>query len=256
MANNVAGERTKYGVAKRLMTLVPGSREALAGLYMRLPTPISAAAYDIARNLVFRDNKRRMPVFEAAFAEVQKTGRPGDYLEFGVARGTSIISAVKIARRLGSFDTMRFHAFDSFAGLPGAEGDFSTGDMAYTEQVFARFLSKAGIPLDKVTTTKGFFDESLSTAVADSLRIQPGRAHIVHIDCDLYLSTVPVLDFIAPLLGVGSVVIFDDWFSFEGETRPWEHGEQKAFREWTARERFEPLAITYPWNAAWKLVRE
>lgn len=246
----------KYGAAKRLLGLVPGSREALASLYMRLPNAVSAVAYNAARHLVFRDNERRMPAFEAAFAEARRSGNVGDYLEFGVARGTSMISAMKIARRSDGFEAMRFHAFDSFEGLPGDEGDFAKGDMAYGEQVFTRFLSKAGVPLDKVTITKGFFDDSLSPARAAELGIEPGRAHIVHVDCDLYRSTVPVLQFIAPLLGTGSVVIFDDWFSFDDELRPWEHGEQRAFREWSERKRFEPVAMTYRWNSAWKLVRE
>lgn len=256
MANSSTGQGSKYGLAKRLMAAMPGSREALARLYMRLPTTVSAAAYDAARHLVFRDNKHRMPVFEAAFAEVQRTGNIGDYLEFGVARGTSMISAAKIARRSPTFDSMRFHAFDSFEGLPDSEGDFAKGDMAYTEELFRAFLSKAGVPLDKITVTKGFFDQSLSPRAAVEKSIQQGRAHIIHIDCDLYRSTVPVLRFIGPLLGPGSVIIFDDWFSFENESRPWEHGEQRAFSEWSARRRFEPLAITYPWNAAWKLVRD
>ncbi len=80
-------------------------------------------------------------------------------------------------------------------------------------------------------------------------------AHIVHVDCDLYVSTVPVLEFLAPLLGKGSVIIFDDWFSFYDEPDPWIHGEQRAFNERPLRDRFDPVAMTYPWNAAFKLMR-
>ncbi|MGX7952887.1 TylF/MycF/NovP-related O-methyltransferase [Tsuneonella sp. HG249] len=255
MTNSASNQRSKYGVAKRLMSMVTGSREALAGLYMRLPTAISAPIYDAARSVVFRDNRHRMAVFEVAFGNVARSENVGDYLEFGVARGTSMISAMKTARNYRAFESMRFHAFDSFEGLPGSEGDFTKGDMSYGEQVFTRFLLKAGVPLERVTINKGFFDQALEPHIAAKLGINPGRAHVVHIDCDLYLSTVPVLRFLAPLLGVGSVIIFDDWFSFESEPCPWNHGEQRAFREWKERARFEPLAITYPWNAAWKLVR-
>jgi O-methyltransferase len=250
----MAGD-SRYGIAKQLMSRLPGSREALASLYLALPQAISAPLYDAARGAIFRDNHRRLPVFEAAFSCVGQSNKPGDYLEFGVARGTSMISATKIARRRAWARDMRFHAFDSFEGLPGDEGDFRKGDMSYPEEVFTRFLGRAGAPLDRVTLTKGFFDRSLCATRARELRIEPGRAHIVHVDCDLYESTVPVLEFVAPLLGPGSVVIFDDWFSFEHEPHPWEHGEQRAFREWAERARFEPLAITYLWNAAWKAAR-
>ena len=52
------------------------------------------------------------------------------------------------------------------------------------------------------------------------------------IDCDLYESTVPVLDFLTDLVGQGTVLIFHDWFRFKG--RP-DCGEQRACREWLAR---------------------
>jgi O-methyltransferase len=246
---------SKYGAAKRLMNSIPGSRELLARAYMSLPRMVSRAAYRAARRTVFRDNQRRLPAFEAAFEEAAKSGAAGDYLEFGVARGTSLISAFDIARRHPQFANSRFFAFDSFCGLPGSEGDFVQGDMSYGQETFFRFIERAGVDLERVKATKGFFEAALSPWLAAELAIVPGQAHIVHIDCDLYASTVPVLNFVAPLLGVGSVIIFDDWFSFENEAQPWAHGEQRAFAEWRERARFEPLAITYPWNAAWKLTR-
>lgn len=245
---------SKYGVAKRLMNSLPGSREFLAQGYMKLPIGVSRAIYRTARRTVFRDNERRMPVFESAFARVAATGRVGDYLEFGVARGTSLISAWDIAQRYRAFDHSRFFAFDSFCGLPSGEGDFVAGDMAYAEGTFRRFARQAGVDLRRVYTIAGFFDKNLTSSLANELAIEPGRAHVVHIDCDLYRSAVPVLDFIAPLLGVGSVIIFDDWFSFEDEARPEDHGEQRAFGEWAERDCFQQLAVTRPWNIAWQLM--
>lgn len=242
----------KYGVAKWFMSSVPGSREMLARAYMRLPRTLSRAAYRIARTTIFRDNEKRLPVFEAAFAEVAKSKRPGDYLEFGVARGTSLISAFDIARNNHTFDQMRFFAFDSFRGLPSGEGDFVAGDMAYAQNTFMSFIERAGVDLERVRTTQGFFDKTLTAELAAVLRIAHGRAHIVHIDCDLYQSTVPVLDFIAPLLGAGSVIIFDDWFSFDQEPNPAEYGEQRAFAEWIERSKFDLLSLTPGWNVAWK----
>ena len=248
-------KRTKYGLAKQVLLKFPQLREKLASSFMSLPDSLSPFAYDVSRSIVFRDNARRLPAFDAAFTEAAGSNRLGDYLEFGVARGTSLISAYKLACRDPRADQMRFHAFDSFEGLPSSEGDFVEGDMSYGEATFLRFIQKAGVDTNRVTRTKGFFDTSLSPGRADELLIEPGRAHVVHIDCDLYTSTVPVLSFLKPLLGPGSVIVFDDWFSFEEMEKPWQHGEQKAFQEWDIRDRFDPIAVTYPWNAAFMLRR-
>jgi hypothetical protein len=68
-------------------------------------------------------------------------------------------------------------------------------------------------------------------------------AEVVVIDCDLYVSTVPVLRFIKDRLQPGTVVLFDDWngWSFSDEM-----GERRAFHEflaenpeWTAEPLFD-----------------
>ena len=55
------------------------------------------------------------------------------------------------------------------------------------------------------------------------------RIAMTWIDCDLYESTVPVLDFITPYLAVGTVIVFDDWRCFRNHP---DFGEQRACREW------------------------
>lgn len=51
---------------------------------------------------------------------------------------------------------------------------------------------------------------------------------MVYIDCDLYKSTVPVLDFVRGFLQVGTVIVFDDWNCYHA--RP-DHGERRAWAE-------------------------
>ena len=55
---------------------------------------------------------------------------------------------------------------------------------------------------------------------------------MVWIDCDIYDSTVPVLEFIMPIIHTGTVIAFDDWFSFVGDP---EAGQIRACREWLNR---------------------
>ena len=54
------------------------------------------------------------------------------------------------------------------------------------------------------------------------------KAGLIHIDVDLYSSTIDILNFIAPLLKVGSVMIFDDWYCFPPGSNK---GEAKALNE-------------------------
>ena len=55
------------------------------------------------------------------------------------------------------------------------------------------------------------------------------KAALIWVDCDLYESTVPVLNFITDYVQDGTIIVFDDWFSFKGNLNM---GEQRAFREW------------------------
>jgi O-methyltransferase len=174
-------------------------------------------------------------------------------LEFGVYAGSSFIAAYKTleerfrraatpgawsteqdcCERQALWNKKRFFAFDSFQGLPKPEAtdatsrDFSEGKFACTEQEFRRNLSARGIPLDRVTTVPGWFSETLTEETRTRLNLR--HAAIVWVDCDLYESTKPVLEFIAPLLVDGTVIIFDDWFNFKGHPN---FGEQRACREW------------------------
>lgn len=160
----------------------------------------------------------------------------GDYLEFGVWKGRSFSRAYNIWKHLffnkGELKSMRFYAFDSFEGLPeiknkDASGEFSTGQYLCTEEDFKKNVVKTGVDLNRVEIVKGWFNEVLNEETKKKLPLK--HAVIVFIDCDLYESTVPVLDFITDYLIDGSVLIFDDWFCFKGSP---EKGEQKAFYEW------------------------
>lgn len=162
---------------------------------------------------------------------------PGDYAEFGVYRGTVFAYAFKIMASL--FPEMRFVAFDSFQGLPAPQGldassgytsGFYQGQFSYSEPEFVANLTAAGVDLDRVVICRGWFDEILrhdNPAMAGL-----GKVSAAWIDCDLYESTVPVLEFLAARLSVGSVLLFDDWRCFRNLP---DFGEQRACREWLER---------------------
>jgi len=169
-------------------------------------------------------------------AFVQGNSIEGDYLEFGTYQGRSLASAHHIAQ-LYSLKKMRFYAFDSFEGLPEIQGvdregfcNFKKGDFSCSQEDFLKILKRRGVDLNKVQLIPGWFDQVLNDKTKRSLPIK--KAAVIWIDCDLYKSTVPVLDFITSYIQDGTIIIFDDWFAFRGNPN---RGEQLAFREWLTR---------------------
>lgn len=205
------------------------SNEALK---QTVKSAISRASTEAARLSNPRSEMVELAMHFAAASSVH-----GDYYEFGVYQGDTFASAFQSARRF-KVDDMRFHAFDSFNGLPpltdvDAEGyaQFSEGEYNASRQTFEKTLKQRHVDRERVTVTEGWFSETLTDQTRTDLNLT--KAAVIWVDCDLYESTVPVLDFIKPLLQDGTVVAFDDWFCFHA--RP-DRGEQRAVTEWLQSE--------------------
>lgn len=174
----------------------------------------------------------------------------GDYLEFGVYRGESFATsyqAITTRRKQhisNGFDTPeynawknsppRFFAFDCFEGLPGGGDedrmvDYYEGSYACSEKDFLDNIAKYGVDLKSVQTVKGLYDQTCTDSTKQKYQIQ--KAAMIFIDCDLYESTVPALNFVTDLVQQGTIIIFQDWFRFKGNPNA---GEQRACNEWLA----------------------
>mgnify|MGYP001560364962 FL=1 len=152
----------------------------------------------------------------------------GYYFEFGCHEANTMRMAYDHFHHL--FDWI-YVAFDSFEGLPEiSEIDkqeiWERGKLKTSENRFIHVVTRHGMPRKKLITVKGFYDVSLDENLKKKLL--PTKAAVVYIDCDLYKSTVPVLDFIKDFLQKGTIIIFDDWYCFHGDT---EKGERRAFAE-------------------------
>lgn len=152
----------------------------------------------------------------ARFAHIN---RPitGYYFEFGSHEGNTMRLAWKHFRHLFQWT---FVAFDSFEGLPEVTDRdkidiFKKGRLATAEDEFVRVVTAAGMPRERLRTVKGFYDATLTPALRDELL--PGKAAVVYVDCDLYASTVPVLEFVKGLLQVGTIIVFDDWNCYHAD---------------------------------------
>ena len=150
----------------------------------------------------------------------------GDYAEFGVYKGETAIIAYKMALKNGL--KMRFFLYDSFEGLPNPEKEdagmsWTKGDYYCSLNSVKNNLLKKKINLDNVVFVKGYYHDSLRNKSHGLNKLAA-----VHIDCDYYSSTREVLDYIKPFLQEGTIILFDDWFTYNGNKNK---GEQKAFYE-------------------------
>lgn len=141
-------------------------------------------------------------------------------VEFGVYSGLSlgIIAAY-----------MPVIGFDSFEGLPEdwREG-FSKGTFA-TEGDEALYFNT---PAFNQMLIKGWFEDTAPNFPFPPLRL-------VHIDCDLYSSTVTALESVVSAIGVGTVVVFDEYHGYPGH----EEHEMKAWTEFCLKYRIVAPAI-------------
>lgn len=137
---------------------------------------------------------------------------PVDYLEFGVATGISFRWWAENIRNKDS----GFFGFDTFTGLPEEWGSFKKGDMNNNNE----------IPVmddPRCSFYQGLFQQTLPRFLKT---YSSGRQKIIHMDADLYTSTLFVLSSISPVLSKGDIIIFDEF------NVPLH--EFKAFSEWVS----------------------
>lgn len=145
----------------------------------------------------------------------------GDYLEFGVFTGSSFVCALRAHRSLhflGNIKT-KFYGFDSFSGFGKVSGDdthpfYQNATFSVNEGGVVRNIKRRAGNLP-VQIISGYFADTLKGKTARSLGVK--KARVVLIDCDLKESATLSLDFLAPVLQEGTIVIMDDFFSYKGD---------------------------------------
>ena len=150
-----------------------------------------------------------------SYALNKTEGCSGYYLEFGVFTGGTIRYMAK------KKPNIIFHGFDSFEGLPE--------DWFGMPLIKSSFSLKGSLPKvpGNVTLHKGWFNEILP----DWRRNNPDKVAFVHIDCDLYSSTIDILENLAERFQVGTIILFDEYFNYPN----WENHEFKAWKEFVAK---------------------
>ena len=183
--------------------------------------------------------------FRRCIEYITGTGIQGHILEFGTLRGYTARLMATLMQQFRYPGAL--YLYDSFEGLPEITSPVDQasyevrinkvwfqGSMALEEEMpdrIFRVLSKI-VPPEQIHITKGFFEETLATA------LPAGKAALIHVDCDMYTSTVTVLEQLLKqdLLQDGCVLLFDDYNCNRANPAM---GERRAFAEvFGAQERF------------------
>jgi hypothetical protein len=137
--------------------------------------------------------------------------KSGTVLEFGVATG----------RTLNQFahwlPEKTVHGFDGFVGLPED----------WTSRMRKGFFARSTLPdvRKNCQLWVGWFNETLPGFKEQVQGSKP--IALLHVDCDLYSSTVTILNELKNNIVPGTVIIFDEYINYPG----WQLDEFRAWKE-------------------------
>jgi|TARA_Y100000034_G_scaffold43496_3_gene53087 O-methyltransferase len=138
----------------------------------------------------------------------------GSMAELGVYRG----GVTKFLATL--FPNRTVYAFDTFEGIPKSvltlSDNMSGGEFSDVEDVF-EYLNDPNIVIGR-----GLFPSTIDSAIAKDVPFA-----LVHLDADLYWSTLEGLRYFWPRMANGGIVILDDF-----EEQPTTPGVKKAFYDY------------------------
>lgn len=157
------------------------------------------------------DYSKRYGLYEHVI-QSQKLDTGIDYLEFGVAKGLSFRWWINRITDINA----RFYGFDTFSGLPENWGPFRKGDMNNGN-------NPPEIADERHSFYQGLFQQTLLPFLN---KYQSDRRKVIHLDADLYSSTLYVLTLLTPFIKAGDILFFDEF------NVPMH--EYKAFNEWSS----------------------
>jgi len=138
----------------------------------------------------------------------------GNYCEFGCFSGASINHAIKTHNKFGkikkidNFLNRKFYGFDSFSGFPEeVHSEYKSKNFETNYQ----FVKKLEIKHKNCKIIKGYFDDVLNKEEAKNIN----KIALAFVDCDIYISAIPVFKYILDKLVHGSYVMIDDCYNID-----------------------------------------
>jgi hypothetical protein len=144
-----------------------------------------------------RRHDKRIQLHEYVIQKENLNIVPIDYLEFGVFDGKSFRWWMSAHTHADS----RFYGFDTFEGLPENWGIFRKGDM---------FANTPQIEDTRHKFYKGYFQHTLFD-FEHEVNLHNNRRKVIHMDADLFSSTLFVLTTLAQYLRPGDIILFDEF---------------------------------------------
>ncbi len=146
-----------------------------------------------------RDYNKRYALYQYILERYALGGEGICYLEFGVASGASF--RWWLAKNTNAHS--RFFGFDTFQGLPESWGTFHKGSMAF---------AKPHIDDPRASFVSGLFQDVLRPFLLNHETVlRNASRRIVHLDADLYSSTLFSLSQLWPFLKSGDLIFFDEF---------------------------------------------
>jgi hypothetical protein len=167
---------------------------------------------------------------------LEKNDVDGFFIEFGVFQGESLKEAYYCLRDQVS----DYVGLDSFQGLPEPEEVDALGvtlTPAFVKGNYASYgidfvknnILSTGIDPEKVLLIEGYFEDSLTPLLKRQLLgLGSGKASVIHLDVDIYSSTIQALKFAYDFMQTGCWLLCDDYWCYQGASQ---FGTQKALRE-------------------------
>ena len=145
-----------------------------------------------------RDYPKRYTLYEKVADYYKLDKNEVAYLEFGVASGSSFSWWLKKNTHPDSV----FRGFDTFEGLPEDWGGFKKGAMAFDQ---------SQVNDGRAEFIKGIFQNSLFPFIESNKNLLSTKPKVIHMDADLFSSTIFVLSQLYPYLKKGDIIFFDEF---------------------------------------------
>ena len=132
----------------------------------------------------------------------------GDYIEFGIFKGKSLLHSVNVTKKLDIFNDKNFWGLDSFTGFPVENHDF------YLSENFKSSKKKVEKPFIKyknVHIVEGFFEDSVVSKELASVN----NISFAFVDCDIYESAETAFKYIKKKISNGGFIMIDDFSSVD-----------------------------------------
>jgi len=156
--------------------------------------------------------RKRLRNVRHCIEHILQNNIPGDLIETGVWRGGAAIYMRAVLKNHDVRDRVVWVA-DSFQGIPPPDPKYPAdangllhfrSNLAVSRKEVESNFSAYGLLDDQVRFVPGWFEESLKSLPAETLSL-------LRIDCDLYGSTITVLNELYGRVAQGGCVIVDDY---------------------------------------------